>query len=235
MDPLVRQVRQELRENADEKKRRGEQAYFKEGVDCLGVGMATVHRIARERFVVLKGRAKGEVFGLCQELWQAGALEETIVACDWSYFVRREYAPADIRVFAAWLEKYVNNWASCDTLCNHPVGELVERHPELLAELKKWAGSKNRWLRRGAAVSLIIPAKKGKFLADVLEIAGLLLADTDDLVQKGYGWMLKVAGQAHRQEVFAYVMRKRAAMPRTALRYAIEKMPPEMKKRAMMK
>ncbi len=235
MDARVRQVRRELRENSDEERRKGEQAYFKEGVVCLGVGMATVHRIARERFVALKGSSKERIFGLCGELWRSGALEETIVACDWSYFVRREYAPADMRVFAEWLGKYVDNWASCDTLCNHPVGELVERYPELLAELRKWAGSRNRWLRRGAAVSLIVPAKKGKFLEDVFRIADILLADPDDLVQKGYGWMLKVAGQAHREEVFAYVMRNKAAMPRTALRYAIEKMPAEMKKRAMKK
>ncbi len=235
MDPLVNEVRRELRENADEEKRRGEQAYFKEGVTCLGVGMATVHRIARDRFAAIKGRAKGEIFGLCEELWQAGCLEETIVACDWSYFVRRQYVPTDIRVFAGWLEKYVNNWASCDTLCNHTVGALMEMCPERVADLKVWARSRNRWLRRGAAVSLIIPAKKGKFLADILQIADILLEDSDDLVQKGYGWMLKVASQARRKEIFAYVMRNKAAMPRTALRYAIEKMPAGLKKQAMKK
>ena len=59
--------------------------------------------------------------------------------------------------------------------------------------------------------------------------------DTDDLVRKGYGWMLKSASQAHQQEVFAYVMRHKDAMPRTALRYAIEKMPGDLKARAMEK
>jgi 3-methyladenine DNA glycosylase AlkD len=233
MDPLVRDVRRELRENSDEKKRQGAQAYFKEGVTCLGVNTAVVHRIAKERFAGLKGKPKEDIFGLCEELWRAGSLEETIVACDWSYFVRRQYVPGDIQVFAEWVGRHVNNWASCDTLCNHSVGELVEMYPKILAELKKWALSKNRWLRRGAAVSLIVPAKKGKFLADVLEIAGILLVDPDDLVQKGYGWMLKAASQARQKEVFAYVLRNRRAMPRTALRYAIEKMPADLKRRAM--
>jgi 3-methyladenine DNA glycosylase AlkD len=235
MDPLVSQVRRELRENTDEKKRRGAQAYFKEGVTCLGVGTATVHRIARERIADLKGMTKGEVFGLCEELWRAGSLEETIVACDWSYFIRRQYVPGDITVFAGWVGKYVNNWASCDTLCNHSVGELLEMYPERVADLKQWARSRNRWLRRGAAVSLIIPAKKGKFPDDVMQIADILLEDPDDLVQKGYGWMLKVASQARQKEIYAYVMRNKAAMPRTALRYAIEKMPAELKRRAMKK
>ena len=55
------------------------------------------------------------------------------------------------------------------------------------------------------------------------------------MVQKGYGWMLKVASQAHLNEVFDYVMSKKATMPRTSLRYAIERMPAALKARAMSK
>jgi 3-methyladenine DNA glycosylase AlkD len=108
-------------------------------------------------------------------------------------------------------------------------------YPDFLAKLKEFAHSENRWVKRAAAVSLIIPARKGLFLKDIFEIADILLMDSDDLVQKGYGWMLKVASQAHQHEVFEYVMSKKAVTPRTALRYAIEKMPEELKKQAMQK
>lgn len=108
-------------------------------------------------------------------------------------------------------------------------------YPEYLSGLKKWSLSKNRWVKRASAVSLIVPAKKGKFLKDIFEIADILHSDGDDMVQKGYGWMLKVASQAHQKEVFDYVMSKKTTMPRTALRYAIEKMPPELKAKAMAK
>ena len=77
------------------------------------------------------------------------------------------------------------------------------------------------------------PARQGKFLNDILEIADILLLDGDDMVQKGYGWMLKVASQKHQKAVFEYVVANKALMPRTALRYAIEKMPSELKKLAM--
>ena len=90
-------------------------------------------------------------------------------------------------------------------------------------------------MRRAAAVTFIIPARKGLFLETVFDIADHLLSDSDDLVQKGYGWMLKAASQAHLQEVFDYVMKNKANMPRTALRYSIEKMPKEMKEQAMKK
>jgi 3-methyladenine DNA glycosylase AlkD len=84
-------------------------------------------------------------------------------------------------------------------------------------------------------VTLIVPARRGKFLEDILAIADILLADRDDLVQKGYGWMLKAASEKHQQEIFNYVLQNKAIMPRTALRYAIEKMPEAMRKQAMAK
>ena len=55
------------------------------------------------------------------------------------------------------------------------------------------------------------------------------------MVQKGYGWMLKVASQIHQKQVFTYVMKHKSQMPRTALRYAIEKMPKDLKAKAMEK
>jgi 3-methyladenine DNA glycosylase AlkD len=106
-------------------------------------------------------------------------------------------------------------------------------YPGYLSKLKIWAISANRWVRRASAVSLIVPAKEGKFLQDIFQIADILLLDKDDMVQKGYGWMLKVVSQAHQQEVYEYVLAHKAAMPRTALRYAIEKMPKEFRDKAM--
>jgi len=54
-------------------------------------------------------------------------------------------------------------------------------------------------------------------------------------VQKGYGWMLKAASQADQNAVFQYVMQRKKSMPRTALRYAIEKLPRDLKIQAMAK
>jgi 3-methyladenine DNA glycosylase AlkD len=84
-------------------------------------------------------------------------------------------------------------------------------------------------------VTLIIPARKGEFLQDIFEIANSLLLDKDDLVQKGYGWLLKEASRMHQQEVFEFVLKNKKVMPRTALRYAIEKMPRDLRLRAMAK
>jgi 3-methyladenine DNA glycosylase AlkD len=80
---------------------------------------------------------------------------------------------------------------------------------------------------------LILPARRGDFLPEVFTIADILFLDKDDMVQKGYGWLLKEASRTHQDEVFEYVMKNKARMPRTALRYAIEKMPVELRRKAM--
>jgi 3-methyladenine DNA glycosylase AlkD len=149
--------------------------------------------------------------------------------------LHEKYEPSDFKIFEHWVKKYVNDWAGCDTLCNHTIGTFVMMYPEYINELKKWAKSSNRWMKRASAVTLIIPARKGMFLKDVFEIADILLLDKDDMVQKGYGWMLKAASEAYQKEVFDYVMSKKTIMPRTALRYAIEKMSKELREEAMKK
>lgn len=115
------------------------------------------------------------------------------------------------------------------------MGTFLEMFPEYVSELKQWALSDNRWVKRAAAVSLIIPARRGLFQKDIFNIADTLLLDKDDMVQKGYGWMLKAASEANQERVFDYVMSKKNVMPRTSLRYAIEKMPQELRAKAMAK
>ena len=233
MDTIMLEIRKELVNNSDQKTLESSRNFFKEEIISYGVKSATVIKISKDFFKTIKNKSKEEVFTYCDELWQSNNLEESFIACNWSYSVHKEYQPTDFEVFEKWIRTYVNNWASCDTFCNHTMGEFIEMYPEYLSRLKEMTKSNNRWMRRASAVSLIIPGKKGMFLKDVFEIADMLLTDQDDLVQKGYGWMLKVACQKHEQEVFEYIMQHKSIMPRTALRYAIEKMPSDMKKAAM--
>jgi len=232
-DDVISAVRRDLEENSDEKARESGQRFFKEEVLLHGVKAAAVRKIAKKHFSEIKSLEKEEIFSICEELLKSDYGEEAAIAFEWAYSLRKRYEPSDFALFERWVAQYVNNWAKCDTLANHALGSFVEMYPERVANLKGWTGSDNRWLRRAAAVTLILPARKGDFLEDVFEISDLLLEDGDDLVQKGYGWMLKEASRKHQQEVFDYVMKRKEKMPRTALRYAIEKMPEDLRQRAM--
>lgn len=235
MNKFIENLRIELIRNSDEKTKLSGERFFKEEVRLYGIKSAVVGKISNEFFNLIQDKNKSNVFLLCEELWKSGIMEESFAACDWSYKIKKQYERADFKVFEKWVDNYVNNWASCDTLCNHTVGTIVEIYPDLISGLKKWAKSGNRWVKRGSSVSLIVPARRGLFLEDIFEIADILHADKDDMVQKGYGWMLKAASQVHQKEVFDYVISKKSTMPRTALRYAIEKMPAELKAIAMSK
>ena len=235
MCSVVEKVREELKANTDEKTQRSIQRFFKEKVKYYGVKTGTVAKIAKRHWGEIKLYSKQKIFGLCEELYHSDYVEEAFIAAFWLPNLLERLAPSDLPVFKAWIGKYVNNWAKCDGLCNHTIGGLIEKYPKSVSEVKGWAKSGNRWLRRAAAVSLIIPAKKGGFLREVFEISDMLLNDADDMVQKGYGWLLKEASRKHQKEVFNYVLTNRKAMPRTALRYAIELMPKELKAEAMKK
>ena len=226
-------IKKELEDNIDPSPKVKLDYYFKEEVKFHGVKTAVVNRIARERYRQIKDLSKEDTFSLCTTLFKTDYMEEATIACDWAYRLREKFEPVDFVLFEEWLNKYINNWAKCDTFCNHTVAAFIEKYPEHIERLKTWTKSQNRWLRRAAAVTLILPARKGNFLMDVFEIADSLLVDKDDLVQKGYGWMIREAGKMRQQEVFDYIMKKKAVMPRTALRYAIEKMPEELRRRAM--
>ncbi len=235
MDKILKDVRKSLIENSDEKTKSGSQRYFKEKVKFHGVKSAAVDRVGKKYFDLLKNKNKNTIFEICEELLKSGYMEEAWIAGSWADRLNKKFEPKDFYIFEKWIEKYIDNWAECDTLCNHAVGTFVTMYPEYINKLKVWTKSKNRWMKRASAVTLIIPARRGKFLKDIFEIADNLLTDPDDLVQKGYGWMLKAASQAHQKEVFDYVMKNKNIMPRTALRYAIEKMPQDLRKKAMAK
>ena len=235
MEGILKKLRNELKSNIDEKTKATGQNFFKERIKTYGVKTAKVTQISKHSFDSIKDTSKAGIFALCDALWQSGYIEESFVACNWSCYIHKRSEPDDFEIFERWIDLYVNNWASCDTLCNHTIGGFIEMYPKYVSRLKKFATSENRWKRRASAVSLIIPARKGKFLKDIFDIADTLLVDKDDLVQKGYGWMLKAASQSHQQEVFEYVVKNKNSMPRTALRCAIEKMPGELKSAAMQK
>ena len=235
MFQIIEDVRFNLIEFSEENRRISGKKFFKEEVHIYGVKMPVVHEISQTHFKKLIHLNKYEIFNVCELLFQSGYLEESIVACNWAYNVRKKFEPEDLKIFEEWIQKYITNWASCDTLCNHTMGIFFEKFPDYISELKKYAESENRWMRRASAVSLIVPARKGLFLDDILEIADILLTDTDDLVRKGYGWMLKTASEYHLQAIYNYVMKNKKIMPRTSLRYAIEKMPEYMRTEVMKK
>lgn len=218
---------------SSEENKKSSQRFFKEKITLHGAKTAEVNKIASEEYKSLINKDKPGIFSLAEDLFKIQSLEESFVACNWVYRKRKEFRKEDLHIFEQWIDSYINNWATCDTFCNHTMGIVVDNFPELIKELKRWTLSDNLWMRRASVVSLIVPARAGKFKDHIFEICSLLLNDKEDMVQKGYGWLLKVLSDTHMKEVYEFIISHKRSMPRTALRYAIEKMPQELKEKAM--
>ncbi len=230
---LVKQIKDELIKSGTAKGREGFQRFFKKKVKSYGLKSEEVGKLSKKYSVFIAGETKDSVFKLCEILYSSDYYEESAVAASFSLSRAVEYKPSDFKVFERWIDKYINNWAKCDVFCTGTVAAFLERYPDHIDELKIWAKDKNVWLKRASAVSLIPLAREGKFLSRVFEISDILLTDPADMVQKGYGWLLKEASRKHQKEIFDHVIKHKKIMPRTALRYAIELMPRNLKHRAM--
>jgi 3-methyladenine DNA glycosylase AlkD len=143
---------------------------------------------------------------------------------------RRRKAIYDAYLLAVY-EGYVNNWDIVDTSAEFIIGEyLWDKSRELLFEL---AASPDLWQRRVAVLSSFAFIKRGD-ASTTLKLAGLLLHDEHDLIQKAVGWMLREIGKRCDELLLLKFLDVHAAvMPRTMLRYSVERLSPAQKKKYM--
>jgi len=118
--------------------------------------------------------------------------------------------------------KYINNWDLVDVTCPHVTGKyLIDKDRSILY---KWAKSDDLWTKRIAMVSTFSFIRQND-LEDTFKIAEILLQDKHDLIHKAVGWMLREAGKRDLEKEEIFLKKYYRDMPRTMLRYAIEKFP----------
>jgi 3-methyladenine DNA glycosylase AlkD len=233
---IINSLQREIAKQDKPENRSNYQRFFKEKLEHpVGLKAPILRKISSQCFKEIKSCPVRDILGCCDEMLASGKRYMKFFAFEWAMKVEKQYQPQDFRLFESWLKKYVDDWGACDHLCCGPIGKLVRQFPDLSSKTHVWTRSRSRWLRRAAAVSLIVPVRNRLLLKEVFQTADSMLVDKDDMVQKGYGWMLKEASNRFPDEVFGYVMKNKSRMPRTALRYAIEKLPADMRKKAMQK
>ena len=123
--------------------------------------------------------------------------------------------------------QYINNWDLVDLSCYHILGTyLLDKPRDILYSL---AESSNMWEQRIAIVSTLAFIRKNEF-EDTLAISKMLLNHKQDLIHKAIGWMLREVFKRDETVVLDFIKAHYSQMPRTALRYAIEKLPEEKRK-----
>ena len=211
--------------------------YFRGDVNLgfYNVGTTAVRELARSIHSAHRHEwSIDEALALANRLIRDRHLEAKMVGIEVVRRYRREFAPRLLSVWKRWLaEGHSANWATTDAICGYLIGPLLAIHPHMAARLRPWADHRSLWVRRASAVSLVASARKGHALDLAYEIATRLQPDSEDLIHKAVGWLLREAGKTDVRRLQRYLLRRGSSMPRTSLRYAIERMTPAQRQRLL--
>ena len=226
MKQLTKTITNKLQALSDAEKREIFPKFFKagkgeygEGDRFLGVTVPNIRAIAK----LHKDISIEEIRELLQSEWHEVRLCALIIMVEKS---KKKDEALRKELFNLYLSqtKRINNWDLVDLSCRFIIGEyLLDKSRDILYQL---AQSSLLWDNRIAIVSTYAFIRKGQ-LEDTYALSDLMMQHSHDLMHKAIGWMLREAGKRDSERLYDYVMSHRADMPRTMLRYAIEKFSPK--------
>ncbi len=196
---------------------------YAEGDRFLGIKVPAFRALARE----YRPLPLAEAGRLLRSPWhEARALALVILV--WQY-ARADWATR-ARIHRLYLDHtaHIDNWDLVDGSAEHIVGAHLAGGSRAL--LRRLATSRSIWERRIAVMATFHFIKHGEF-GETLALARALLDDPHDLIHKAVGWMLREIGKRDREAEEAFLRAHAARMPRTMLRYAIEKFPDSLRRR----
>ncbi len=226
---LAREATARLRSLADPCRAEQGRSFFKQDdeITLLGVKTPQVRALARE---------------LCQQVAPAWRVADAVAFSDLmvrnrhheskglGLLVLGRYRSAYTKPLLERARKWVVgrhlcNWAAIDTLAPEVLTPLVVRYPELVERVLRWSRARNAWLRRAAVVTFVPLARRGERLDEAYALVRGLFADPEDLMHKACGWLLREAGKTDMPRLERFLLRHGPAIPRTTVRYAIERFP----------
>ena len=211
------------------------QRFFKHEVKSRGWYTAELRKVARRfRRTILAEYGLAYLVAVADELFSGEVLDEKNFAVMLLEGMTAQFGRAEFELFESWLDR-VTSWADHDALVHYLIGPMVAADDAYLVRPSRWTRRKSVWHQRAAAVSLIHSTRRHKNFGEIQRITELLLASSDDMVQKGLGWLLREAVKANSKEAVAYVMTIRERAPRLVLRTACETLPPTTRQRVLRK
>ena len=226
MKQITKTITSELQALSNAEKRKIFPRFFKagkgeygEGDRFLGVTVPNIRAISKQ----YKNISLNEIRELIQSEWHEVRLCALLIMVEKS---KKKDETLRQQLFDLYLSQTdrINNWDLVDLSCRFIVGEyLLDRSRDILYQL---AQSPLLWDNRIAIVSTYAFIRKGQ-LEDTYALSDLMMHHPHDLMPKAIGWMLRDAGKRDSERLYDYVMSHRADMPRTMLRYAIEKFSPK--------
>jgi 3-methyladenine DNA glycosylase AlkD len=232
MQRIENDIRQFLRENADDRIVKKYSRYFKEGYDPYGVAFEKLNPKIDEWFdTCQKELDRKQILSLCDDLMSSGKYEEASIAITFMVKLRSQYNKSLFNTIGKWFEKYITNWAHSDVSSHNIVYLFLSDKAVEFKDLLAWTNSPHRWKRRAAAVTLIKDFSKSGSVPQALQVAGKLILDPEKVVQQGVGWLLREAWKKSPQKVEDFLLKWKDQAPRLIIQYATEKIDREERKK----
>lgn len=226
---MLKDLQKEFEKLTDKKKAKDYAWFFKtakgeygEGDLFLGIVVPEQRKLAKK----YSNLSLNEIKGLLQSKYHEHRLTSLFILIN-KY--KKSGKPYKKEIFNTYLSntKYINNWDLVDSSAPNIVGDyLLDKDKSILYKLAK---SDNLWEKRISILSTFAFIKEKRF-EDTLKIAEILLKDKHDLIHKAVGWMLREIGNRDLSAEEKFLQKQAKNMPRTMLRYAIEKFPEEKRR-----
>ena len=226
---LAQTARSELRKAADPRIAAGQRMYFQKWEKIIFHGIKTpeLRRLECRLYqAVRKEWTYGDALAFCESLMPERYLETKSVALMLLFRFRRRFERDLLHTARRWLERGLcDNWAVTDHLATRIIGSLIDQFEQLAVEVERWSRSPNLWVRRSSAVAFVNLVRRGRHLDRAYRIVTALQPDRHDLIHKACGWLLRESGKADGKRLEQYLLAHGPAIPRTTIRYAIERFP----------
>ena len=234
IEKIEQDMRRFLKANADKAVVTKYAKYFREGYDPYGVDGEKLGPKIDEWFGVCQEKLdRKQLLTLCQHLLGTGKFEEISIALGFMERLRDRYNKSLFNTVGKWFEKYIINWAHCDSACSSIVYPFLADKVVEFNDLLTWTESPHRWKRRGAAVTWVQDFYKGgtSNVPKALRVARKLILDPEKVVQQGTGWLLREAWKKSPKKVEDFLLKWKDQAPRLIIQYATERIDKEKRKK----
>jgi 3-methyladenine DNA glycosylase AlkD len=227
----LQKLQKEIRSHSNPEKAKLLMRFFKTGKGEYAEGDVFLGIMVPEQRVIAKKFPELSLVDV-EKLFHSKYHEERLIAL---FVLIRHFEKGDEgirkKIFSLYLANtgHINNWDLIDLSAPKIVGEFLYQKGKGIAVLRKLANSQDLWERRIAVLATFQYIKYNSF-KESLEIAELLLHDRHDLIHKSVGWMLREVGKRNQSVEEEFLQKHASEMPRTMLRYAIERFPEEKRK-----
>ncbi len=232
-EDVAAQIRTLLKGGGSAEHPAGVQWFFKEEIKSHGWYTADLRRAMRRcRKEILRERDFSFLVQVADQLFSGSILDEKVAAVFLLENLHAQSGDREFKLFETWLDR-ISSWADHDALVHDLIAPMMAVKPARAKVVFRWAKSKNRWHRRAACVAMIRGSRARIFFPETVRLSNMLIADEDDMVQKGLGWLLRETAKYDAKRTVPYLMKIRARAPRLVLRTACETLPTTTRKRIL--